>query len=189
MIASVADRELARTDSIQLSDRLSRRPCAVTDENFLLRLFEESRPELALLPEPVRTQLTRMQFETQLTQYREMAPDAVGWILEVDQGGRTEPVGRCYLWQRRQEHRLLDLAIRRQWRRQGLASSVLERLCADAAQAGVPLRLSVWQANQDALRLYRRHGFVAEDAPTDRDGAGSDSAGYLRLRWSAEGQR
>lgn len=188
MIAAAGGHELARTYN-RLSDCLNWRPQTPADEDFLLSLFAESRPELALVPEAVRSQLIRMQFEAQRSQYRGMAPDAVDWILKVDHGGRTESVGRCYLWQRPHEHRLLDLAIGCQWRRQGLASCVLERLCVAAAHAGVPLRLSVWQANPDALRLYRRHGFVAEDAGIDHDGAGSDPAGYLRLRWSAEGQQ
>ena len=169
------------------ADRLSLRPSTVTDHDFLLTLFAESRPELVLLPEAVRTQLTRLQFDSQLSQYRSTAPDAVDWILAVDHYGRAEPVGRCYLQQGVREHRLLDLAIRCQWRRHGLASNVLARLCAGAAEAGVPLRLTVWRANHDALRLYHRHGFVADDAGSGRNGRMSELAGYLHLRWSAEG--
>ncbi len=123
-----------------------------------------------------------MQFDSQLSQYRASAPEADDWILELDPGTGPEPVGRCYLHRGPAEHHLLDLAIRAQWRGRGIGSAVLERLCAEAGQAGVPLRLSVWQANEGALRLYRRHGFVAE-------GESSDPAGYLRLRWTAEGAR
>jgi GNAT superfamily N-acetyltransferase len=172
--------------SDDLGDRLSQRPSSSSDHEFLLTLFAESRPELALLPEEVRTQLTRMQFDSQLSQYRSSAPDAVDWVLELEHIERAEPVGRCYLQQGLQEHRLLDLAIRRQWRRRGLAGIVLTRLCAGAAQAGVPLRLSVWQANHDALRLYHRHGFITDDADSGYDRAAPGLAGYLRLRWSAE---
>jgi ribosomal protein S18 acetylase RimI-like enzyme len=130
-----------------------------------------------------------MQFDSQLSQYRSSAPDAVDWILELDHDGRLEPVGRCYLRQGPEDHRLLDLAIRSQWRGHGLGSIVLARLCADAAQAGVPLRLSVWHANQDALRLYHRFGFVADDTEVGNDRDVSAMTGYLRLRWSAEGGR
>lgn len=183
------DHEFAGPDSTRPGGTLSRRPSAATDEDFLLTLFAESRPDLALLPGAVQTQLIRMQFESQLSQYRSRMPDAVDWILELVHNGGAEPVGRCYLWQGPQEHRLLDLAIRRQWRRHGLAGSVLARLCADAARAGVPLRLTVWQANRDALRLYQRHSFVADDAEPGDDGDGSELAGYLRLRWPARGRR
>jgi len=171
----------------QVADRLSHRRSADIDEEFLLTLFAESRPELALLPEAVRPALTRMQFDSQRSQYRSKSPDAVDWILELDVHGRAERVGRCYVRQNPQEHRLLDLAIRCQWRRNGFAGSVLAWLCAGAAQAGVPLRLSVWHANHDALRLYHRHGFVADDA-----GDGGDVpelAGYRQLHLSSGVQR
>jgi len=130
-----------------------------------------------------------MQFDLQRNQYRNNAPDAVDWILELKQDGQTEPVGRCYLWQTTTEHRLLDLAVLSRWRRHGLGSMVLARLCAEAEQAGVPLRLSVWRANQDALRLYQRHGFVLDDAGSGKNGDLPEMTGYLTLRWSAEGGR
>ena len=179
--------EPAWPQSIPIADRLSQRSATVADNDFLLALFAESRPDLALLPEAVRAPLIQMQFDLQRSQYRSNAPDAVDWILELEQDGRTEPVGRCYLWQGAAEHRLLDLAILSRWRSQGLGSSVLVRLCADAEQAGVPLRLSVWQANQDALRLYQRHGFVLAGAESGKNGDLPEMTGYLTLRWSAEG--
>ena len=186
-IGGAAGREPAWSQSIQLADRFSQRRSQTSDNDFLLTLFEESRPDLALLPEAVRGQLIRMQFDSQLSQYRAAAPDAVDWILELDSDGRMEPVGRCYLQRGATEHRLLDIAIRFQWRGHGLGSIVLARLCADAARAGVPLRLSVWHANSDALRLYHRIGFVTDDTETGNDSDVSEMTGYLKLRWSAEG--
>jgi len=177
---------MAWPQSIPLCGRLSQRPADPADNDFLLALFAESRPDLALLPEAVRGQLIRLQFESQSSQYRNVAPDAVDWILQLEQDGRTEPVGRCYLDQGPAEHHLLDIAIRPEWRGQGLGGAVLERLCAEAGRAGVPLRLSVWQANHGAIRFYQRHGFVADGAESPTDG---DTAGYLRLSWSAEGSR
>ena len=171
----------------QVAGRLSHRRSTIIDDEFLLTLFGESRPELALLPEALRPALTRMQFDSQLGQYRSSAPDAVDWILELDIHGRTERVGRCYVRQGPQEHRLLDLAIRCQWRRHGLAGSVLAWLCAGAAEAGVPLRLSVWHANHEALRLYHRHGFVVDDA--DHEGDVPELAGYRQLHWSSGAAR
>ena len=150
------------------------------DDELLRSLFFQSRPELELVPEPVRDQLVRLQFEAQRDQYRRNAPDAVDRIVEIDQDGRSEPVGRCYLWAGPGEHRLLDLAIRPQWRGHGIGAAVLGRLCADAARAGVPLTLSVWAANHGARRLYDRLGFVQRESAT---------AGYLSLRWSAEDAR
>ena len=182
--------ERPRTGRTEPAYRLSRRRSAAGDDEFLRSLFAESRPDLALLPEELRPALVRMQYESQLTHYRTSAPDAVDWILEIDHDGTPEPVGRCYLQQGSDEHRLLDLAIRSQWRRHGLAGTLLGSLCADAAQDGLPLRLTVWYANHDALRLYHRHGFVADDTDSGhRDDEASGPAGYLPLRWSAGATR
>src|SRR4051812_3779707 len=90
---------------------LARRPATALDVDFLRAVFAESRPELALVPEPARDQLIGMQLPSQLEQYRRDAPDAIDWILELDDGNGAEPIGRCYLWQGPSEHRLLDLAI------------------------------------------------------------------------------
>jgi ribosomal protein S18 acetylase RimI-like enzyme len=165
-----------------VAEQLTQRPAAEGDDDFLRAVFAESRPDLALLPEPVRAPLLRMQFDSQRSQYRSSSPGAIDWILEVER----EPVGRCYLWSQQPEHRLLDLAISRRWRRMGLGHTVLERLQSDAAAAGVPLRLSVWRENEDALRLYRRLGFVADRSESHSPSA---SAGYLSLRWTAGAPR
>lgn len=156
------------------------RPAVADDDDFLLALFAESRPELALLPEPARQQLIELQFRAQRGQYQSDAPDAVDWVLELDRDGSVRPVGRCYLLQAETQHRLLDLAIATEFRGQGLGSAVLGHLCAAAGAAGVPLRLSVWQDNAGAIRLYQRLGFRTEAA----DG---EPTGYLGLRWAAEG--
>ena len=185
-IDGAVSRDTAWPPSIPRCGRLSQRPAVPADNDFLLALFADSRPDLALLPEAVRASLIHLQFQSQSSQYRSAAPDAVDWILELESEGRPEPVGRCYLHQGLAEHHLLDLAIRPDRRGQGLGGAVLERLCADAARAGVPLRLSVWHANQDAIRFYRRHGFVADGAESPTDG---EVAGYLRLRWPAEATR
>ncbi|HEU5269046.1 MAG TPA: GNAT family N-acetyltransferase [Jatrophihabitans sp.] len=176
---------VARPQSIPRAGRLSQRRADPADNDFLRTLFAESRPDLALLPEAVRGQLIRLQFESQSSQYCSLAPDAVDWILQLDRDGRTEPVGRCYLDQGPAEHRLLDLAIRPEWRGQGLGSAVLRRLCDEAGQAGVPLRLSVWRANQGAIRLYRRHGFGADGAEAGTESDSSEMTGYLHMHWSA----
>ena len=158
--------------------QLCRRPAAAADDAFLLTLFGQARPELGLLPESVREQLVRLQFEAQRRQYRADAPAAIDWILELRGNGtgssEPEPVGRCYLLRDDTELRLLDLAVCPRLRGQGIGSSVLGELRTMAEQAGVRLRLSVWQANDGAIRLYRRLGFLEDGA----DG------GHLRMLWT-----
>jgi ribosomal protein S18 acetylase RimI-like enzyme len=161
---------------------VSTRRVTAEDDGFLRDLFAESRPDLDLLPEAVRAQLITLQYESRRDQYRASAPGAIDSIVEVEVDGHVEPVGRCYFWQQPHEHRLLDLAIRPAWRGRGVGSTVLERLRAEAGRAGVPLRLTVWADNGDALRLYLRHGFVPEDGDP-----AAGPPGYRWLRWPARG--
>jgi ribosomal protein S18 acetylase RimI-like enzyme len=167
----------ARLIHQSLAGQLSARPAEPADDDFLLDLFAEARPELGLLPEPMRGQLLRLQCDAQRRQYRADEPEAVDWILELDRGGPPERVGRCYLAQGPAEYRLLDLAIGGRWRGQGIGSAVLGRLCSAAEQADVPLRLNVWQSNEGAIRLYRRLGFV-------EDGS---AGGYLQMHRTPTG--
>lgn len=157
-----------------LAGSLCPRPAEPADDDFLLELFAEARPELGLLPEPVRSQMLRLQLQAQRRQYRADAPAGVDWILELDRGGPPERVGRCYLAKGPADYRLLELAVGVAWRGRGIGSAVLGRICVAAGQAGVPLRLSVWQGNEGAARLYRRLGFVEHGA----------AGGYLQLQWT-----
>jgi ribosomal protein S18 acetylase RimI-like enzyme len=153
---------------------LHRRPAGMTDDTFLRALFAGSRPEFAALPPAVREQIVDLQFRAQRRQYLVDAPDASEQVIEDD----AEPVGRCWVQTGARAHRLLDIAIDARHRGRGVGTSVLGELQAAAGRAGVPLELSVWELNHDAIRLYRRLGF--------RPAGGSN--GYLAMRWSAEPQ-
>jgi ribosomal protein S18 acetylase RimI-like enzyme len=166
--------------AVHLAPAVRHRLATPNDREFLLGLFADSRPELALLPAAAREEVLRMQFDAQLRSYRSAAPQARDWVLEARNGGEISPVGRCYVAESATEHRLLDLAVSPRWRGRGIGRAVLERLCARAGRADVPLRLTVWHENADALRLYRRLGFAIDDPD-----AASGPAGYLALRWSA----
>lgn len=147
------------------------RPAEPHDGEFLRRLFVESRPELAALPDPLRSQVVELQVAAQRRQYRTAHPESLEAVVEVD----GTPVGRCWVMRAADTYRVLDIAISSAHRRRGLGSLLLRDLHAEAAQAGVPLELSVWGANLDAVRLYRRLGFEQVD----------EANGYLDLRWSA----
>ena len=68
--------------------------------------------------------------------------------------------------------RIIDVSLVPEYRRQGIGSTLLRRVLADASVAGVPVRLSVDMANP-ARHLYERLGFVVTDT----------SSVYLSLEW------
>jgi len=152
------------------------RPATEADEPFLRALFLQARPELGLLPEPVRDQIVGMQLAAQRQQYLRTAPGSVDEILEVTEDGRPAPAGRVWRHRTPECHRLLDLAIRADRRRRGLGSAVLRWLCAEAAADGTTLGLSVRHDNPGARELYLRHGFTIAGETSD----------YAELQWSAE---
>lgn len=148
------------------------RPAEPHDGEFLRRLFVESRPALAALPEPLRSQVVDLQVTAQRRQYRTDHPDSLEAVVEV----AGTPIGRCWVTKAAAAYRVLDIAISGAYRNRGWGGLLLRELHAEAAHAGVPLELSVWAGNLDAVRLYRRLGFEQV----------GEANGYLNLRWAAD---
>lgn len=126
------------------------------DQWFLRALFVGTHPEFALLAPEVAAGLIDLQLRAQASAYRAHYPEAIDHIIEL----AGVPVGRCWTHQSDTELRLLDLAVLRSHRRQGIARRVLTDLQTSAAEGGMPMRLSVWRENAPAGRLYDELGFV-----------------------------
>lgn len=134
------------------------------DDGLLFAIFVTSRPELAMLPEP----LVRTQFRSQAMSYRSQYPDAEHSVVLVE--GR--PVGQLMIDRSDERLHLVDIALLPEARGMGIGTALMQSLQAEAAAAGVPLGLSVYEANP-ARRLYERLGFgVVEVQPP-----------YLRMEW------
>jgi ribosomal protein S18 acetylase RimI-like enzyme len=76
---------------------------------------------------------------------------------------------------------IAELQVRPEWQGRGIGTAVLERTIAEGAAHGVPVELSVLEANPRARQLYERLGFeVIEKAPPFvhlRHGTGQSSGG------------
>jgi ribosomal protein S18 acetylase RimI-like enzyme len=130
---------------------------ATEDDEFLFRLFHDVHaPEFAPLGLPPASldQLLEMQFRAQRGGYAAEFPNACDHILRVG----TERAGRMLINRTSEEIRLVDIALLGPYRGQGLGERLLRGLCRRAAEAGLPLRLSV-RAGNPAVRLYERLGF------------------------------
>lgn len=128
------------------------RAAVAGDDAFLRRLCLDARPELQLLP----PRLVDLQITAQRTQYRRDHPQAVDEIVELE----GSPVGRCWTAAADDGLQLLDFAVQADHRRRGIGRAVLDAVVDRAAAQGVAVRLTVWSANLDARRLYRRAGFA-----------------------------
>jgi ribosomal protein S18 acetylase RimI-like enzyme len=101
----------------------------------------------------------RMQFDAQDAWWREHYTGATFDVILVD----GEPAGRLYVHRRATEIRIVDIALLPEHRRNGVGSSLLRKLLAEADAAAKCVTIHVERMNP-ALRLYERLGFaVAED--------------------------
>jgi ribosomal protein S18 acetylase RimI-like enzyme len=132
------------------------------DREFLYRVYASTRTEeLAVVPwdEPEKDTFLRAQFDAQDRWYREHYRRASYEVIVVD----GEPAGRLYLHRGETEIRIVDIALLSEHRGNGVGTSILRDLLAEADAAGKRVTIHVERFNP-ALRLYERLGFsVAED--------------------------
>ena len=134
------------------------RPATAEDEPFLKELFYDVRAAEFLplqLPEAALGQLLEMQYRGQKSGYEQQFPNAESSIVWVG----PYRVGRLLVSTGAAAIQLVDIALLAAFRGQGIGRKMLEALCQLAAEAGLPLRLSVREENR-AMKLYTRLGFV-----------------------------
>ena len=141
---------------------LALRPVEARDEEFLYRVYAGTREEeLAVVPwaEAQKQAFLRSQFDAQSRWYRKHYTRATYEIVLVD----GEPAGRLYLHRGDTEIRIVDIALLPEHRGNGVGTSLLSDLLAEADTADKRVTIHVERYNP-ALRLYERLGFsVAED--------------------------
>ena len=153
---------------------VAKRPERASDDAFRHALFCVSRPpgaDLAGCDGALRDALLRQQYAGQTATYRARYPAAQFAIVLID----DTPIGRLVIDRGCEAFTLVDIALLPVWRGRGIGTHLIAALCDDARHAGVPVRLSVFRANPDALRLYQRLGFVVK--------AGSEID--VNLEWAA----
>lgn len=150
------------------------RPVRPADRAFLLRLYTEVRDDLAALPLPEagRRQMIEMQFLAQDRAYAQTWPGASHDIVVAE--GRD--VGQLRLNRGTEALHSVDLSLLAAARGQGIGTRILHGMQAEAAQRGLPVRLSVMRGNP-AADLYRRTGFVQT----------GDMGTHLVMEWRPQG--
>ena len=154
-------------------------PITPADKDFLYRVYASSREdEMALVdwPEAQKEAFLRMQFEAQHGYYMEQFDGAEFALVHLN----GDPIGRLYLDRRKDEIRIIDIALLAAYRRQGIGSRLLKEVLAEGQVAGLPVRIHVERYNP-AIHLYHRLGFQQI----------GDEGVYYLLEWSPKspGQR
>lgn len=136
---------------------ISLRSATAEDAAFQFGVYMSTRTdELAAVPwtDEQKVAFLRMQFEAQARSYR-LQFSTANWSIVL----RDEtPVGRLIVHRTADEIRLVDVALLSSARGAGIGTALIHQLQAEAAGAGLPLRLHVEAFNR-AAKLYRRLGF------------------------------
>ena len=143
-------------------EQVALRPVEPCDDEFLYRVYAGTRTEeLAIVPwdDAQKDAFLRAQFDAQSRWYRENYPRATNEMVVVD----GAPAGRLDLHRGPTEIRIVDIALLPEYRGNGVGTSLLRDLLAEADAAGKRVTIHVERLNP-ALRLYERLGFsVVED--------------------------
>lgn len=131
---------------------------AAEDDELFLALYAEGREaETAAFgwPPEALAAFLRMQFRLQQSGYARCYPGAEHNLLLLD----GEVLGQWRVQRAAREIVLVDIALISRVRGRGIGSSLIRRLCRQAARQGVPVHLSV-RPESRARALYQRLGFV-----------------------------
>lgn len=164
------ERALANIGDIAL------RPATAGDQALLRRIYASSREEeLAATGWSARRKAAFLdsQFQAQQRHFRQQFASAHFLVME-HQG---QPIGRLSWQWMPDELRLIDIAVLRPWRGQGLGRQVVMGLQALAAREGRAVGLHVEVGNRRAISLYESLGFVV----TGHAGL------HHRMRWARPG--
>jgi len=161
-----------------LGEKISLRQIKPEDTTFLYQVYASTRQEeLAVLDwdSAQKEAFLKTQFEAQHKFYRENFSEAAFNILVY----QAEDAGRLYFECRKDEIRIIDIALLPKYRNQGIGTNCMEGILEMGKEIGKPVRIHV-ERNNPALSLYNRLGFqqVAENGvyflmeknPGDRQG-------------------
>ncbi len=174
-MSTMADDTARPGDDSESVAGLILRPETAEDLEFLYHLYASTRAdEMAAVdwtPEEKEAFL-RLQFAAQRGHYREHYRDSRFDVIERE----GEAIGRLYVARRRDDIRVVDIALMPEHRGQGLGGGLMRALLDEAAAAGKSVSIHV-ELHNPALRLYQRLGFQAK---------GEDDGVYRLMEWRGE---
>ena len=135
------------------------RPATDADEAFLLGVYGSTRAgEVAAFGwgETEQRAFLETQFSVRRRAYAMQFPDAKCSVVLCD----GEPAGEIIVDRSNARIELTDIAVLPEFRGRGIATHLIGELQNEAAEAGLPLTLTVDRANANAFNLYSKLGFT-----------------------------
>ena len=134
------------------------RPVKKSDERFLSLLYASTREdELKALmdwSEQQKKEFLEQQFQAQHTFYQQEFKKAEFSLIIMN----NQPIGRLYLDRRKDEIRIIDIALLPAYRGMGIGRQLMEGVLGEGKKRGLPVRIHV-ERNNPAMRLYDKLGF------------------------------
>ena len=162
---------LGEGDSIMTIDL---RDVTEDDASFLYSVYASTRAdEMARVDWNIEQKeaFLHMQFNAQSQFYLENYPGATFQVITL----KDQPIGRLYIHRRKDEIRIMDIALLPEYRNLGIGSALLQDILEQGKNLNLPVTIHVEQFNP-ALRLYKRRGFHQRE----------DKGVYLLMEWSPE---
>lgn len=138
-------------------NKLSLRPMTDDDEEFIFQVYASMRMDelhgMGWSHEQL-TQFINQQFQVQSEHYRKYFYDTDFSIILND----GVPIGRLYVDRRRDEIRIVEIALLNKYRGFGIGTYWLNKILKEAKEKDMVARIHVERYNP-ALKLYQRLGF------------------------------
>jgi len=131
------------------------RPALPADVDFEHFLYASTRDDLRPLGPEVFDGLVGMQFRAQTMSIRLDHPQADHKIVIVEEA----PAGRLIIDETGEQIKVIDVALLPEYRGQGIGTSLLRGVVAQADRMGRAIALHVEKQSR-AVRLYERLGFL-----------------------------
>jgi ribosomal protein S18 acetylase RimI-like enzyme len=150
-------------ENLKLTGTLSLRRAGEEDVNFLSGVFRETLDFILDNPgldDDHKLLVVDDQERLRDLSYAREFPNSADFVIE--DGGR--PVGRILIETAKGTLRIVDVAIQKADRRQGIGAMVLGGVLGHAVETGASVRLSVSHDNPVARQFYDKLGFEVENA-------------------------
>ncbi len=128
------------------------------DSEFFMELFGEIKSSELLLdawPEPLKSQLVRMQYHAFAQSTLSEFPDCIDYVIVC----QSQKAGRLQLVKRANGIRVVNISLCAAFRGRGIATAILKGLITEANNLQIPVFLDVDKTNGPAFQIYRKLGF------------------------------
>lgn len=133
-------------------------PVEAKDNEFLLRIFKESRPDLDCIngiSENQKAGIILQQFKLEQQQLKKMYINAEFNIVKLDE----EPIGRLYIHHGQASERIVQIGLLEEYRSLGIGGKLMKSVIENTIKERKILCLQVAWFNQMAMVFYERLGF------------------------------